>query len=78
MNRETHKKLMIEMFEKGEEEINEMFNSGMFNEIVRDYMVVTLNNCNIEHDKVVECVGELEKVLDEKTAGEVREIYKNY
>lgn len=78
MDKEAHKKLMMEMFTKSKEEVNEMFNSGIFNEIVKGYMAVTLDNCNMEHDKVMECLGELDKMFDEMTAGEVREFYKKY
>lgn len=78
MNKDAHKKSMMEMFTKSNEEVNEMFNSGVFNEIAKGYMAVTLDNCNMEHDKVMECMAELDQMFAEMTAGEAREFYKNY
>lgn len=78
MHREAHKKLMMEIYSKNKEEVNEMFDTGVFNEIVKGYMAVTLDICNLEYDKVIECVGELDKMFDEMNAGEVREFYKKY
>lgn len=78
MDKNAHKELMTMMFSKNKEEVNEMFNSGMFNEIVKGYMAITLDNCNIEHDKITECLADLEKRFDDTTAGEAREFYRHF
>lgn len=78
MTKEAHKKLMTEMFQKSKEECNEMFNSGMFNEIVKGYMAKTLNRSGMDHDKIMECLVELKRTFDEITAGEAREFLRTF
>lgn len=73
MSREKHKELMKEIFSKNKEEIQEIFNSGVFNQIVRGYFVLTLDSCDFKRDKTLECLAELDRTLDEVTAGEAEE-----
>lgn len=78
MDREKHIKLMSEMFHKSEEECNEMFNSGMFNEITRGVVALAMENCGYERAAVLKVLNECSRVLDERTAGEYREFYKRF
>lgn len=71
MNKEDHMRLMREMFSKSEEEINEMFNSGVFNDIVKGYAVMMLRQCGLD-EKIKECLVELNHAFDELTSGEAR------
>ena len=55
MNKEDHMRLMMEMVSKSEEEINEMFNSGVFNDIVKGYAVMMLRHWVRRKNKRVPC-----------------------
>ena len=67
MTREEHIKLIAEMIEKSEEEINAMFDSGMFNEIIKGYVQMVLDG-----------KGSIEQLLDEVQSGEARTYYKTH
>ncbi len=49
MTREEHKKLMGEMICKTPEQIDEMCNSGMFNEIIKGYVQMVLDRTKKTH-----------------------------
>lgn len=65
MTREEHKKLIGEMICKTPEQIDEMCNSGMFNEIIKGYVQMVLDG-----------KGSIGQLLDEVTAGEARKYYR--
>ena len=46
MSKNEYLELMQDMFSKDKEEINRMYNSGMFNEITEGYLVKVLQNLN--------------------------------
>ena len=73
MTREAHKELMMNMFMKSEEEINEMFNSGMFNKIVLGAVRITLESLSYRDDDIKKVLYEMEHgTFDTRTAGECR------
>lgn len=72
MEMEKHVKRMKEMLTKKDEEINEMYNSGMFNKITEGYLVMVLKKQGYENEDIVNAVVELHKCQDEYTAGEAR------
>ena len=72
MDRKAHKKLMIEMFGKGREEINEMYNSGMFNDITKGFLILVLENLGYGNKDIAHAVSELKNCHDTYTAGEAR------
>ena len=82
MTREEHLEVFKTMIEKKPEEINAMFNSGMFNDIVLGALVITLENLaetnhwnkNDIEEIVYECK---EGTFDQYTAEQMREAYKN-
>lgn len=76
MEREAHKKLMIDLFGKTEEEIAEMFNSGMFNNFTYGAMIITLKNIGIPEEKIEQAIAECRRVFDETTATELLDAYK--
>lgn len=79
MDKEAHKKLMMEMYTKSQEEVNEMFNSGIFNEIVKGYVARLLSEHKIFGDEAIEkAMSDMNRIFDEMTAGEAREFYKKY
>ncbi|MFV0364871.1 MAG: hypothetical protein ACK5LL_17535 [Suipraeoptans sp.] len=79
MLREEHIKLMKEMFSKSKEECNEMFNSGMFNEIVLGAIVITMQNLgHFNKNDIEEIVYECkEGTFDKYTAEQCRQAYKD-
>ena len=70
--------LLLSMYSHSKKEINEMFDSGVFNEIAKGYMLKTLVNSNVERDKVMEFLNGLKVMFDEVTAAKAREFYINY
>lgn len=79
MSREEHKKLMMEMYTKSKEEVNEMFNSGVFNEIAKGYVARLLSEHIIFGDEAIEkAMSDMDRIFDEMTASEAREFYKNF
>lgn len=79
MDKEEHLKLMKSMMLKPATEIDEMFNSGMFNEIVLGALIATLENSRVDHKDIAEYVYELKTgTFDQYTASDLRNIYKNF
>lgn len=76
MTREEHSILMKNMFGKSNEEINEMFNSGMFNEIVKGFTAMLLSESGLSDEEVKEKLRVMDSLFDEVTAGEARKLYK--
>jgi len=78
MKMEEHKELMKEMFGKSKEEINEMFNSGMFNEIVLGAIAITMQNMqHFNKSDIEETICECkEGTFDQYTAQQCRDAYK--
>lgn len=71
-----------EMIKKKPDEINAMFNSGMFNDIVLGALVITLENLassnNWNKNDINEIVYECKTgTFDQYTAGQMRDAYKN-
>lgn len=77
LTREQHKKLVFEYISKPEQEINEIFNTGMFNEICKGYLVLAMKSTGADRQVIREAVQELENEFDAHTAGEARNAYKN-
>lgn len=78
MNRSEHAELIKEMLNKNKEEINEMFDSGMFNEIVLGAIIITMENLSHFNKKdiekiVYECK---EGTFEQYNAEQCREAYK--
>ena len=75
----SEKELVENMLFKNEEEINEMFNSGMFNEIVKGYVSIFLKQ---EHsgvfgdDAIKIAMRDMDRLFDEVSSKEAREYYK--
>lgn len=61
---------------KSEEEINGMFETGVFNEICTGYIYAALQNCNIDAEKASEVVNELKWLFDTIVASQAREKLK--
>lgn len=75
---DEYKDLVLSMYSHSRKELDAMFDSGVFNELVKGYMAMTLNNNNVEHDQVMEHLKCLDTVFSEVSASEIREFYKNY
>lgn len=72
MSKEVHVQLMRELFSRNKEEINEIFNSGVFNEITEAYMTVSLIELGLDAEIINKAKAVLRKKMDEMTAGEVQ------
>ena len=73
-----HIELVKEFIQKSPEEINEIFNTGMFNEIVLGAIIITMENLNhFNKNDIEELVYECkEGTFDQYTASECRQAYK--
>lgn len=72
MSKEVHVQLMRELFSKNKEEINEIFNSGMFNKITEAYMTVSLIELGLDSEIINKAKAVLKEKMNEMTAGEVQ------
>lgn len=72
MTKEEHKSLVRDMSIKTEEQINNMFNTGQFNDIMRGYIAMTMHNLDYKDEQIDEVMDELRYMLDMHTAGEAR------
>ena len=61
-----------EWLEKPENEVNEIFNTGQFNPIMRGYFIMTMKNLDYTNEQIEEMIDELRYMLDMHTAGEAR------
>jgi hypothetical protein len=71
-------KRMAEWLEMQENEVNEIFNTGQFNPIMRGYFIMTMKNLNYTNEQIEEMIDELRYMLDMHTAGEAREKDTNW
>ena len=76
MTREEQVSLVESMFLKSEEEVNEMFNSGMFNEIVKGFTAMLLSEGGIDDEAVKRKMRDMESLFDEVTSAEARRFYE--
>lgn len=72
MDKNKYLKLMEQMFSKSREEINEMYNSGMFNDITEGYFIKVLENLDADKEFIEQALEELHHCHDTYRAGEVR------
>lgn len=75
---EKNENLTLSMYLHSKKEVDAMFDSGVFNELVKGYMAMALDNNNVERDKVMEHLKCLDIAFSEVSATEIREFYKNY
>lgn len=71
MTKEEHKNLMFTLLSMSKEEIDEMYNSGIFNAITEGYLMEVLKTMGLE-DRQDEAQAILYRLHDELTAGEAR------
>lgn len=72
------RELVLSMYTHSRNELDAMFDSGVFNELVKGYMAMALDNNNVSHDQVMEHLKCLDTVFNEVSASEIREFYKHY
>lgn len=65
------------MYSKRKVEVNAMFSSGMFNEIVKGYLVATLQG-EVPREEIISIVEKYGKCLDEISPSKAREFYENF
>ena len=75
---DEYKDLLLSMYSHSKKELDRMFDSGVFNELVKGYMAKALSDNNVEHDQVMEHLKCLDTVFNEVSASEIREFYENY
>lgn len=73
-----YKDLALSMYSHSKKELDAMFDSGVFNELVKGYMVMTLDKNDVERNLVMEHLKCLDMIFSEVSASEIREFYKNY
>jgi hypothetical protein len=77
MSKENQILITNNMTKMNVEEINEMFNSGMFNEIVKGFIAMVMVENGYSNGVVRKMISNLACILDEVTAKEARDFYKN-
>lgn len=65
------------MIGKSKEDINEMFNSGRFNEIVKGFIAIAMVENEHSSQTVKEAIGNMDYIFDEVSAEEARKFYKS-
>lgn len=70
MDQEKHKQLLYYILNKTEEEINELANSGMFNEIIKGYCILAMERAGYTNEDIKEL--DFNSLFDETLAGEAR------
>ncbi len=75
MNIEQRHKIFFDMICKSEEEINAIFNSGMFNEIAIGYAKIALQNIGYKKNELQKFEHQMKYVFDDFTADEARKKY---
>ena len=60
------------------EEIQELFNSSAFNDIVRGYFLMAMQNMDLEEEKISQIIQNLKNLFDMVTAGEAEKYYNNH
>ena len=65
------------MIGKSNEEINEMFNSGRFNEIVKGFIAIAMVENEYSSKTVKEAIRNIDYIFDEVSAEEARKFYKS-
>lgn len=69
------KEMIFEMLKKSEEEINEMFNSGMFNSIAIGYGKLALREMDLDEEFLHKFEKAMSRVFDFYDAKEARTAY---
>lgn len=59
--------------EKTEEDINDLFATGAFNDICKGYVKKAMGNCGLEEETCAAVMEELRHLLDTMTAQDARE-----
>lgn len=75
MDIEQRHKLFFDMIQKSEEEINAMFNSGMFNEIAIGYAEIALQIMGYKKADLQKFEKQMKYAFDDFTADEARKKY---
>lgn len=57
--------------DRTEEEINRMFDSGAFNQILKAYCKEAMMNCGLNRDIISKVISDIEYLLDTKRANEI-------
>lgn len=65
------------MIGKSKEEINVMFNSGKFNEIVKGFIAIAMVENEHSSQTVKEAIRNMDYIFDEVSAEEARKFYEN-
>lgn len=59
-----------------EAEINSIMDTGMFNEIVKGYLVTALQTTGADHDNIRKVVNTLDAIFDDTDAAQARKAYR--
>lgn len=68
--------LFIDFISKPEPELNEMIDTGAFNEIIKGYLVVALRNTGAQRGDIMESLTALEAAFDTTDAEQARRAYR--
>lgn len=63
------------MYTKSEAELNKMFDSGMFNSIIRGYLHLTLREMGKSDQEIQEAKATLKEILGDVSAEQARKYY---
>lgn len=66
--------LFLKMMSATEDEINAMADTGMFNGIIKGYLVATLKHLNYKTEDIQDAIDALTDILDKMNAEEARRL----
>lgn len=78
VTREDHKKMFMELMTKSKEDIENMVNTGFFNEIIQGYAIGAMERAGLSNEEQKKVIGSFSSVFDDVKAGEARSKYKNF
>lgn len=68
--------LLTELMVKPEAELNEYIDTGMFNEIIKGYLVLALQNIGQPKKDILSALNAMESAFDDADAEQARQAYK--
>lgn len=68
--------LFVDFIGKPELELNEIMDTGAFNEIIKGYLVVALRNTGTQRENIMDALASLEAAFDTTDAEQARRAFR--
>lgn len=67
---------LISLMQKSESELNEIVDTGMFNEVIKGYLVLALQETTKTYEEIMGALIALDHVFDDVDAAQARKAYR--